>query len=998
MRKQLFGLVAAMLLLQSASVLASEKHTPDWTHMHGDANHTAYSAVELAPPLKLLWKKAFEPSSHVNVVACWYNDVPLIFTGDTNGYLMCMKPDSGELIWRYKAGSGGILNSPVIITSASGAKRIVTASSEALRNGSSNIEVHCVDMEGKQVWMTTLAGSFCESSPTFQDGYIYVATGIMNAGSSSGGNLYKIRAEDGSKVWTAKLPNAPATASPTKVGNKVFIFCSNLSIGSYDGRWLGAYLTGAILAAVDDSTGTTKAIFDLGNMRMDILTVYDGTDIIISGQTVAIYTRKWVDPRFPDKVYYIHEEVPKSLVCRINPDDLSTKWKTYPTTYENGEIYAHTPIVSGDWVITGADGGMIYAYNKKDATKNWRYQQAIGVRLCMAASENYIYLNEGDTPPNCCPDRKAKFKIIDIDSGRTLWSYTLDKTGLGAVSVFDKYVYTFDRGSLYCFTRGEPPLLMVDPKEIDLGEIPQGKIEKTSFKVWNGGAGTLSGIITNDSAPYMTISSNQFMVEKEPKTFICTIDTKDLDVGKVYNILVPVKSTDGQKEVVRITFMVTGLPKLKVMPKAIDFGEVELGTYSESEVYIDNIGEGTLRGTIRSDASWLNLEYTTWEGNHKKLIITGDTTMLDYNKTFKANIFFESNGGYETVEVSIRIKQKGPRLIVTPTEFNFPDMDWDDVIEGTFGVTNGGIMTLEGTIEPAKKWIVLNSTDFSLTTEPKEFKFKIDCKELSDGQEIKTYIMVKSNAGARQVNIKITIKPRPPMLKVDPPTLFFKDIVPNDISQQTFTISNIGSGILSGTIKLAPGAPWLEVKITTFDISKTDLTVPVVFDATGMQRGASYTAKIIIESNGGYDEIGVVVTIKDRKKYKVEMWIGSTNARVNDKEEKLDWPPYIKGGATMVPARFVSTALNCIVDFLPKYKAVEEVFISKGSMQITLYIGKKYALVNDENGSKQIQLDYPPEIKNGRTFVPIRFISEIFGADISWDKDTQKVTISYFED
>lgn len=997
MRKQLLGLVAALFVLQSASVLAVEPHTPDWTHMHGDAQHTAFSSVELAPPLKLLWKKAFEPSAHANVVSCWHNDVPLIFSGDTSGYLMCLKPDTGELVWRYKTGSGGIFSSPVIITTDTGTKRVVTASSETLRNGNGNIELHCVDMEGKQVWMTTLSGTFCESSPTFQDGFIYVATGIMSNGRSSGGNLYKIKADDGSKVWTARLPNAPATASPTKIGNKVFIFCSNLSIGDFDGVWLGAYITGAVMVAIDDSTGATRQTFDMGNMRMDILTVYDGTDIVISGQTVAIYLEKWVDPRDPNKIIIIHHEVQKSLVCRLNPDDLSTKWKSYPTIYNSGEIYAHTPIVSGDWMISGADGGMIYAFNKKDATKNWRYQLAIGVRLCMAASENFIYLNEGDTPPNCCPDRKAKFKVIDIDSARTLWSYTLDKTGVGGVSIFDQYVYTFDRNNLYCFTRGEPPLLMVDPQEIDLGEIPLGKVEKTSFKVWNGGSGTLSGTI-KFNAPYMSISSNQFMVEKEPKSFICTIDTKTLEIGKVYNIPILVKATDGQSKDVIITFKVTGLPKLKVTPKIIDFGEVELGTYSESEIYIDNIGEGTLRGSIRSDASWLSLEYTSWEGNHRKLVITGDTTMLDYNKPYKANVFFESNGGYDRAEVTIRIKQKGPRLIVTPTDFNFPDMDWDDVIEGVFGVTNGGILTLDGTIEPAKKWIVMNSTDFSLKTEPKEFKFRIDCRDLPDGQETKTYIMVKSNAGARQVNIRINIKPRPPQLKVDPPTLFFKDIMPNDLSKQTLTITNIGSGILSGTVKVAPGAPWLEVKVSSFDISKTELVVPVLLDATGMARGSSYTGKIIIESNGGYDEIGVVVTIRDRKKYKVEMWIGSIDAKVNDTDAKLDWPPYIKGGATMVPARFVSTALNCIVDFLPKHKAVEEVFISKGSMQITLYIGKKYALVNDANGTKQIQLDYPPEIKNGRTFVPIRFISEIFGADISWDKDTQKVTISYFED
>ena len=856
MSRRLLTLMLALLMLATPGVKAGDVHTPDWTHIHGDAYHTAYSSVELAPPLKLLWKKSFDPSAHSSVVACWHGDVPLIFSGDTNGYLMCLKPDTGELVWRYKAGSGAILGSPVIYTSQSGAKRVVTVSSAGMQSSGGGIELHCVDMEGRQIWMVPLLGSYCETSPTFQDGFLYVATGTMANGNSNGGLLYKIKAEDGTKVWSARLPNAPATASPSKIGKYVYIFCSNLAIGDYDGRWLGAYLKGAVLVAVDDDEGQVEKKFDLGNMRMDILTVYDGKDIIISGQTVAIYLRRWVDPRDPTKVILVEEEVPKSLVGRINPSDLNVSWKAYPNIYNNGDIYAHTPIVSGDWAINGADGGMIYAYNNKDATKNWAYQLATGVRLCMAASDNYIYLNDGDTPP-CCPDKKAKFKVIDIDSGKILWSYTLDKAGLGAVSVFDQYVYTFDRENVYCFTRGEPPLLMVDPINIDLGKIPQGKTEKTQFKVWNGGAGTLNGTL-KFNVPYMNISSNQFMVDNVPKTFTCTVDTKTLIVGQVYNIPIEVTATDGEKAIVNITFEVTGQPKLRVKPKTIDFGSVERGTYSEGIIYIDNIGEGTLKGTIKSDATWLNLEYTSWDGDHKILVVTADTTMLDYNKLYKANIFFESNGGYDKVEVTVSIKQKGPRLIVTPTDFNFPNADWDDVVEGVFGVTNGGILTLKGTVEPERAIIKLDSTDFSLTTEPKEFKFTIDCKELKDGQEFKTYIMVQSNAGAKQINIRISIKPRPPQLKVDPPTLFFKDVMPNDIMPQQLTISNIGSGILSGTIKVAPGAPWLEVKVASFDIQKTDLTVPVMLDTTGMQRGSSYTAKIIVESNGGYDEVGVV--------------------------------------------------------------------------------------------------------------------------------------------
>jgi hypothetical protein len=44
------------------------------------------------------------------------------------------------------------------------------------------------------------------------------------------------------------------------------------------------------------------------------------------------------------------------------------------------------------------------------------------------------------------------------------------------------------------------------------------------------------------------------------------------------------------------------------------------------------------------------------------------------------------------------------------------------------------------------------------------------------------------------------------------------------------------------------------------------------------------------------------------------------------------------------------------------------------------------------NGQK-IDLDTAPFIKNGRTFVPIRFISEYLGHQIEWNDKEQKVII-----
>lgn len=58
---------------------------------------------------------------------------------------------------------------------------------------------------------------------------------------------------------------------------------------------------------------------------------------------------------------------------------------------------------------------------------------------------------------------------------------------------------------------------------------------------------------------------------------------------------------------------------------------------------------------------------------------------------------------------------------------------------------------------------------------------------------------------------------------------------------------------------------------------------------------------------------------------------------------------------------------------------------------IEMWINNKQAYIND----KSYALDSPPIIIKDRTFVPIRFISESFGADVKWDDKTKKVIITY---
>ncbi len=57
---------------------------------------------------------------------------------------------------------------------------------------------------------------------------------------------------------------------------------------------------------------------------------------------------------------------------------------------------------------------------------------------------------------------------------------------------------------------------------------------------------------------------------------------------------------------------------------------------------------------------------------------------------------------------------------------------------------------------------------------------------------------------------------------------------------------------------------------------------------------------------------------------------------------------------------------------------------------VNMQIGNKTAYVD----GVPVSLDVPPQIINGRTLVPIRFVSENLGAEVGWDSNTKTVTIT----
>jgi len=132
------------------------------------------------------------------------------------------------------------------------------------------------------------------------------------------------------------------------------------------------------------------------------------------------------------------------------------------------------------------------------------------------------------------------------------------------------------------------------------------------------------------------------------------------------------------------------------------------------------------------------------------------------------------------------------------------------------------------------------------------------------------------------------------------------------------------------------------------------------------------------------------VSVKYSKSIIMKLQVGNKNALINNETYSLEVAPTITSGRTMVPLRFVGEAFGAEFAYDPVFKIID---INFGSDRIKMQIGKNIAFVN----GKEVALDVAPYIVNGRTLVPIRFISETFGAEVVWDGTTKTVTIVYPE-
>lgn len=230
---------------------------------------------------------------------------------------------------------------------------------------------------------------------------------------------------------------------------------------------------------------------------------------------------------------------------------------------------------------------------------------------------------------------------------------------------------------------------------------------------------------------------------------------------------------------------------------------------------------------------------------------------------------------------------------------------------------------------------------------------------------------------------------------------------PNDTRENAFPLK---SGVsLASTLENKSDYDYYEINLTkagNINVGLTNTTAPTyfaIYDSNKSRLDYSLTSfsrqlaagkyYILVHSNNWanqYSKGNYTLTASypnvDKKIEPITLYLNSKKALINGKSKTLAVAPFTKQETTLVPLRFVSEELGAKVQWDSQNGRIT---VLLDGTKIVLTTTSHYVEVNGY--SKRLQVK--PEIINGTTFVPLRFVSEELGKSVQWNAKNGSITI-----
>jgi outer membrane protein assembly factor BamB len=614
------------------------------------------------------------------------------------------------------------------------------------------------------------------------------------------------------------------------------------------------------------------------------------------------------------------------------------------------------PAFYGNKMVIATDIGSIYCYdlNITDPAKNVLWTKQYGARVYSPAIRNGKVYGFATIKADA-----FEYFCLNLDDGSPIWSYPVKKRAeyYDFTTVNDKYFICDYVNGLNCI------------------DAATGKL------VWSKENVGFSATMTDDYI--FTVNNSSVMCLDIRNGSILWSHPVDGPTGPA------IADRDmlflrGGKKVYAFKLKNPTYPELEDDPESnSDDGVVQPSRIAikPKTVAIEPGQEQQFSAFIYDDLDKLmDVDSISWE-------VTGDSGIVDENGLFTAtkegNCKLKCTCSGLSDEAVVHVVKF---LKAEPSAVVLDNVPISSTIPFSIKLKCSDYKPVLATIENKNNDIVVKPTSMQFKSgETKDLACQLDTQNMMPGNQYERELIIKYDGGVLTIPVKIsTSVDRIDCLDVTPKRLDFEYVSRG--GKKTLNLKVFSSR--KAMYSLKPSSAWIELSTDRIELDAQesfDLTVTI--QPSAMPSGQSFTGSIEITDDQGICKfVAVPVFIETDERISLVLTVDSDQAYLNKKPVKMDAPARIINGRTMVPIRFISESFGCKVEWDPKEGKVT---IIRNDITIRLWKGRNYAKVNEEEKT----LDSPPIIIKGRTYVPLRFISEPFGAKVNWDKTIKKITI-----
>ncbi|MNW26070.1 hypothetical protein D3C74_28310 [compost metagenome] len=183
------------------------------------------------------------------------------------------------------------------------------------------------------------------------------------------------------------------------------------------------------------------------------------------------------------------------------------------------------------------------------------------------------------------------------------------------------------------------------------------------------------------------------------------------------------------------------------------------------------------------------------------------------------------------------------------------------------------------------------------------------------------------------------------------------------------------------------------LKVSDVNIT-LDRTVPegdVTLEVTG--KSVNETSVYTSWTNSSVAKVAIANTATpaptDQSAVETVFTLGSTSYTVNGETKTADVAPYSENGRTYLPVRYVADALGVTPQNILFDKATSTVTLLKGDRVVQIKLNTNQLIIN----GSVVPMDVKAVTKDNRTVLPIRWVGQALGVNVSYDETAKTVTI-----